>query len=204
MTPFPVPKESIHRPSSSEEFFFCRKSGGHRRKILVIDMVFLVGVHAKGVVLCERTCFCLLSTFKAPSIKRSLLRTLLRTLSLYQRPLQAPSKSPSKKHLLLENLLRTLLRSVRLHDPLGVHPTGFYRVFVTWETDFYTPPVLGGAAFCRFQRQRCIKILCPKGPDFYTPLALNTAKGQHLPALVVYKNQSPIVFVSTTGLESCL
>ena len=25
--------------------------------------------------------------------------------------------------LLLENLLRTLLRSVRLHDPLGVHPT---------------------------------------------------------------------------------
>ena len=45
--------------------------------------------------------------------------------------------------------------------------------------------------FCRFQRQRCIKILCPKDPDFYTPLALKTAKGQHLPALVVYKNQSP-------------
>ena len=40
--------------------------------------------------------------------------------------------------------------------------------------------------FCRFQRQRCIKILCPKDPDFYTPLALKTAKGQHLPALVVY------------------
>ena len=46
--------------------------------------------------------------------------------------------------------------------------------------------------FCRFQRQRCIKILCPKDPEFYTPLALKTAKGQHLPALVVYKNQSPI------------
>ena len=45
--------------------------------------------------------------------------------------------------------------------------------------------------FCRFQRQRCIKILCPKEPDFYTPLALKTAKRQHLPALVVYKNQSP-------------
>ena len=45
--------------------------------------------------------------------------------------------------------------------------------------------------FCRFQRQRCIKILCPKDPDFYTPLALKTAKGQHLPALEVYKNQSP-------------
>ena len=41
--------------------------------------------------------------------------------------------------------------------------------------------------------QRSIKILCPKDPDFYTPLALKTAqKGQHLPALVVYKNQSPI------------
>ena len=39
-----------------------------------------------------------------------------------EKPLQAPSKNPSKKHLLLENLLRTFLRSVRLHDPLGVHP----------------------------------------------------------------------------------
>ena len=38
--------------------------------------------HAKGVVLCQRTCFCLLSTFQAPPIKRSLLRTLPRTLSL--------------------------------------------------------------------------------------------------------------------------
>ena len=35
---------------------------------------------------------------------------------------EVPSKNPSKKHLLLENLLRILLRSVRLHDPLGVHP----------------------------------------------------------------------------------
>ena len=45
--------------------------------------------------------------------------------------------------------------------------------------------------FCRFQVQRCIKNLCPKDPDFYTPLALKTAKGEHLPALVVYTNQSP-------------
>ena len=45
--------------------------------------------------------------------------------------------------------------------------------------------------FCRFQRQRCIKILCPKDPDFYTPLALKTAKGQHLPALEVYKISLP-------------
>ena len=33
-------------------------------------------VHAKGVVLCDRACFCLLDTFWAPSMKRSLLRTL--------------------------------------------------------------------------------------------------------------------------------
>ena len=45
--------------------------------------------------------------------------------------------------------------------------------------------------FCRFQRQRCIKIRVLSAQDFYTPLALQTAKGQHLPALEVYKNQSP-------------
>ena len=45
--------------------------------------------------------------------------------------------------------------------------------------------------FCRLQRQRCIKVRCPKDPDFYTPLALKRAKGQRLPALEVYKNQSP-------------
>ena len=60
--------------------------------------------------------------------------------------------------------------------------------------------------FCRFQRQRCIKILCPKDPDFYTPLALKTAKGQHLPALVVYKNQSPNVChpLTTVSQKSCI
>ena len=45
--------------------------------------------------------------------------------------------------------------------------------------------------FLTIQRQRCIKILCPKDPEFYTPLALNRQKGQHLPAPEVYKNQSP-------------
>ena len=45
-----------------------------------------------------------------------------KNLVFTENPLQAPSKNPSKKHLLLKNLLRTLLRSVRLHDPLGVHP----------------------------------------------------------------------------------
>ena len=75
-------------------------------------------MHAKGVVLCERAYFCLLSAFykTLPSKNPS------KNLCLHQNPLQTPSKNPSKKHLLLENLLRTLLRSVRLHDPLGVHP----------------------------------------------------------------------------------
>ena len=45
-----------------------------------------------------------------------------KNLVFTENPSQAPSKNPSKKHLLLENLLRTLLRSVRLHDPLCVHP----------------------------------------------------------------------------------
>ena len=63
---------------------------------------------------------------------------------------------------------------------------------VEWETDFYAPPVLWSAAFLTIQRQRCIKILHPKDPQFYTPLALNCQKGQHLPAPEVYKNQSPI------------
>ena len=77
-------------------------------------------VHAKGVVLCERVCFCLLSAFyNTPP----LLRTLLRTSVSIENPYKAPSKNPSKKHLLVENLLRTLLRSVRLHDPLGVRPS---------------------------------------------------------------------------------
>ena len=45
--------------------------------------------------------------------------------------------------------------------------------------------------FSTIQRQRCIKNLFLKDPEFYTPLALNCQKGQHLPALEVYKNQSP-------------
>ena len=56
---------------------------------------------------------------------------------LYQKPLQVPSKNPSKKHLLLENLLRTLLRSVRLHDPLGVHPIHANRLRVPELNPFF-------------------------------------------------------------------
>ena len=47
--------------------------------------------------------------------------------------------------------------------------------------------------FGRFQRQRCIKVRVLRAQDFYTPLALKMAKGQHLPALEVYKNQSSIL-----------
>ena len=54
--------------------------------------------------------------------------------------------------------------------------------------------------FLTSQRQWCIKILCPKGPEIYTPLALNCQKGQHLPALEVYKNQSHRNHVAFTWL----
>ena len=46
--------------------------------------------------------------------------------------------------------------------------------------------------FLTIQRQRCIKFRVLRAQDFYTPLALKTGKGQHLAALEVYKNQSPI------------
>ena len=47
-------------------------------------------------------------------------------------------------------------------------------------------------SFLTIQRQRCIKFRALRAQDFYTPLPLNCPKGQHLPALVVYKNQSPM------------
>ena len=60
--------------------------------------------------------------------------------------------------------------------------------------------------FCRFQRQRCIKVRVLRAHDFYAPLALKTAKGQHLPALEVYKKRSPICLgfrglIRTRGFE---
>ena len=47
----------------------------------------------------------------------------------------------------------------------------------SWETDIYTPPVLEGAALFAVQRQRCVKLPCPRDPQFYAPLALNGKKG---------------------------
>ena len=44
--------------------------------------------------------------------------------------------------------------------------------------------------FLTIQRQRCIKFRVLRAQDFDTPLALNCQKGQHLPALEVYKNQT--------------
>ena len=51
-----------------------------------------------------------------------------------EKHLQALSKNPSKKHLQVENLLRTLLRSMRLHDPLGVHPKFFKLAGDSWRS----------------------------------------------------------------------
>ena len=75
----------------------------------------------EGAELCERTCFCLLSTFYETLPSKNPSKNLVFTFRW--KPLQAPSKNPSKKHLLLKSLLRNLLRRVRLHGPLGVHPT---------------------------------------------------------------------------------
>ena len=92
-------------------------------------------------------------------------------------------------------------RKPRVSPKSGLEKPSFLVTFVTllplfssffWESDFYTPPVLGGAALLPFSAQRCIKIRVLRAQDFYTPLALKSAKGQHFPALEVYKNQSPI------------
>ena len=91
-------------------------------KVAILRACYRARVHAKGVVLCERTCFCLLSAFYKTLPSKSPYKNPSKNPVFTEKPLQAPSKNPSKKHLLLENLLRTLLRSVRLHDPLGVHP----------------------------------------------------------------------------------
>ena len=59
--------------------------------------------------------------------------------------------------------------------------------------------------FLTIQRQRCIKFRVLRAQDFYAPLALNFQKGQHLPALVVYKIREILVSVkflsAILGLE---
>ena len=50
-------------------------------------------------------------------------------------------------------------------------------VLLNWETDFYTPPVPRGASLLTVQHQQCIKIVLPKDPELYAPLALNVKKG---------------------------
>ena len=46
--------------------------------------------------------------------------------------------------------------------------------------------------FLAIQRQRCIKTMCPKDPGILYAAGAETPKGQHRPALELYKNQSPI------------
>ena len=72
----------------SKSFFLGREHFGTRRPHSLGYACTLYAptrVHARGVVLCERTCFCLLSTFyeTLPSMKHFLLRTLslLKTLA---------------------------------------------------------------------------------------------------------------------------
>ena len=55
-------------------------------------------VHAKGGVLCETTCFCLVSTFCKTLPSKNPSKSLVFTENPYRRQ----SKNPSKKHVLLE------------------------------------------------------------------------------------------------------
>ena len=78
-----------------------------------------------------------------------------------------------------------------------------------WETDFYTPQVLGGAALYDNSAPAVYKIQGPSGTGFlYTGTAgaelsnFFFFKGQHLPAPEVYKNQSPICDVGTHTFKS--
>ena len=72
-----------------------------------------------------------------------------------------------------------------------------------WETDFYTPPVLGGVAAFDNSAPAVYKNPVPKDPPFYIPLALKWEKMQHLPALEVYKSQSPTNLGGEKLLEKC-
>ena len=54
--------------------------------------------------------------------------------------------------------------------------------------------------FSTLQRQRCVKILCPKDPEFYTPLALNCQKRQNLSALELYKVN--LMFLRETDFDT--
>ena len=71
--------------------------------------------------------------------------------------------------------------------------TGLCKFEWVWSSLYNTPPVLGGAAVLTIQSQRCIKLGVLRAQDFhiYTSQALNWQEEQHLPALEVYKNQSP-------------
>ena len=54
--------------------------------------------------------------------------------------------------------------SVVTATPLKLKPKSLQKQLfyvLEWEIDFYTPPVLGGAALLTIQRQRCIKYLAP-------------------------------------------
>ena len=61
-----------------------------------------------------------------------------------------------------------------MHEPWQTLKSSYSPAF--WETDFYTAPVLGGAALCDNSVPAVYKILCPKDAEFYTLLVLNCQK----------------------------
>ena len=74
-----------------------------------------------------------------------------------------------------------------------------------WETDYFIHLQCWEVQpFFTIQRQQCIKFRVLRAQDFYTPLALNCQKGQHLPALEVFQNQSPTCLSWKTLVERVL
>ena len=70
------------------------------------------------------------------------------------------------------------------------------------EDQYQKMPVLGGATLFETPAPAVHQILGPKDTELYKPLALNCHKVQHLPALVVYKHQSPGLSQSRDFLNS--
>ena len=67
--------------------------------------------------------------------------------------------------------------NILLHGPLDICLDLLPAAPYNWETDFYTPPVLGGAALFGNSAPAVYKKPVPEDPEFYTPLALNCQKG---------------------------
>ena len=89
---------------------------------------------------------------------------------------------------MLGNAGKTRIWGTPLHEENAPSGRLIFMHLTCWE----------GTAILAMQRQCCIKVLCPKDAQCHTVLALNCQKGSTLPALEVYKNQSPTFLTRIT------